>query len=72
MYKTLDDLCKAILDYTKEFEVNEWPSLKGHIEVVKFKYLSKVYFDALNNPPEGIIGVGAITYAECMLIAAQE
>ena len=72
MYKTLDDLCRAVLDYTKEYEENEWPNLKEHIEVIKFRRLSKVYFDALNNPPEGVIGVGAITYAEDMLIAAQE
>lgn len=33
--------------------------------------LVKVYFDALRNPPEGIIGVGAITYAEQQLLIAQ-
>ena len=33
--------------------------------------LVAVYFDALHNPPEGIIGVGAITYAEQCLVAAQ-
>jgi len=33
--------------------------------------LIKVYFDALNNPPLGVIGVGAITYAEDALIAYQ-
>ena len=33
--------------------------------------LIKTYFDAFNNPPAGIIGVGAITYAQDMLIAAQ-
>ena len=31
-----------------------------------------VYFDAMHNPPDGVIGVGAITYAEQMLIAAQQ
>lgn len=30
-----------------------------------------VYNTALNNPPEGIIGVGAITYAEKALAAFQ-
>lgn len=30
-----------------------------------------VYNTALNNPPEGIIGVGAITYAEKALSAFQ-
>jgi hypothetical protein len=33
--------------------------------------LVNLYFDALYNPPEGVIGVGAITYAERQLILAQ-
>jgi hypothetical protein len=33
--------------------------------------LAKVYFNALNNPPEGVIGVGAITYAEQQMLIAQ-
>ena len=33
--------------------------------------LAKVYFNALHNPPEGIIGVGAITYAEQQMLIAQ-
>ena len=33
--------------------------------------LIKVYFDALENPPLGVIGVGAITYAENTLVAYQ-
>lgn len=71
MYKTLDDLCKAIVDFTDKFQADEWPSLKDHTEVAYFRYLSKVYFDALNNPPEGVIGVGKITYAEKQLVLAQ-
>ena len=34
--------------------------------------LFHVYNSALNNPPEGVIGVGAITYAESELLAFQE
>ena len=34
--------------------------------------LVNVYYDALNNPPEGVIGVGAITYAEQKLMEAQQ
>lgn len=34
--------------------------------------LVEVYYDALNNPPEGVIGVGAITYAEQKLVEAQQ
>jgi hypothetical protein len=33
--------------------------------------LIRVYFDALHNPPPGVIGVGAITYAQDCLVAAQ-
>lgn len=33
--------------------------------------LTKAYWDAYHNPPEGVIGVGAITYAQEALIAAQ-
>lgn len=34
--------------------------------------LVTVYYDALNNPPEGVIGVGAVTYAEQKLVEAQK
>ena len=34
--------------------------------------LFHVYNTALNNPPAGVIGVGAITYAEQELIAFQK
>lgn len=37
----------------------------------KLNALFKVYFDALHNPPLGVIGVGCITYAEDALIAYQ-
>lgn len=48
-----------------------WDSLdKG--EQDKVARLCKVYFDALQNPPEGVIGVGSITYAEDQLMSAQE
>ena len=61
MYKNFDELCAAV------FELDT-----GDIEGgVKMRRLFSVYFDAMDNPPEGIIGVGAITYAEQMLIAEQ-
>jgi len=40
-------------------------------DTTKLKALFKVYNDALRNPPKGIIGVGAITYAEDALHAYQ-
>ena len=40
-------------------------------QMEKLNTLFEVYTDALYNPPIGIIGVGAITYAENALIAFQ-
>ncbi len=40
-------------------------------EVAALQRLVQIYFDALHNPPEGVIGVGAITYAQEQLVAAQ-
>ena len=37
----------------------------------RLKNLIGVYFDALENPPLGVIGVGAVTYAEQALIDYQ-
>jgi hypothetical protein len=39
--------------------------------VAKYRQLIAVYFDALNNPPQFVIGVGAISYAQEMLVNAQ-
>ena len=38
----------------------------------RWRDLFYVYNTALNNPPEGVIGVGAITYAEQELAKYQE
>lgn len=48
-----------------------WASLSEG-EKDTLKDLVDVYFAALNNPPEFVIGVGAITYAEQQLVLAQE
>ena len=40
-------------------------------QVTELGRLTKIYWDAYHNPPEGVIGVGAITYAQEALIAAQ-
>lgn len=42
---------------------------KAQIEI--FRRLVAVYMEASQNPPDGVIGVGVITYAESALIAAQ-
>jgi len=48
-----------------------WASLSKQ-DQDNLKNLVKIYFDALYNPPLGVIGVGAITYAEQQLLLAQE
>ena len=61
-YKNLKELAAAAMDV----------DLK---DVEKTRYIGNlisVYFDAEKNPPEGVIGVGAISYAEYHLIKAQE
>ena len=71
-YKTVDDLTQALVDYTEQFCVEEWPYLMTAKEVREFNRLLSVYRDAYNNPPSGVIGVGKITYAEQKMIEAQE
>lgn len=63
--RNLDELCIATsaLDLTNESKAWE--------QIAALRALVKIYFDSLNNPPLGVIGVGAITYAEQQLIAAQ-
>ena len=40
-------------------------------QIETFRRLVAVYMNASNNPPDGVIGVGIITYAEDALISAQ-
>jgi hypothetical protein len=40
-------------------------------QVETFRRLLNVYMTASHNPPDGVVGVGIITYAEQQLIAAQ-
>ena len=56
------DLAKLAesIDVTNQTAKNQW------------RDLFHVYNTALNNPPEGVIGVGAITYAEQALAAFQK
>lgn len=61
-YKNLDDICEG---------VSVWSLMndEGH---AKLKKCIKVYWDAYYDPPEGVVGVGRITYAEQQLVLAQE
>ena len=61
-YKNLKELAAAAMDI----------DLKDTKQTQYMAGLIRVYFDAEKNPPEGVIGVGAITYAQQQLIKAQE
>lgn len=40
-------------------------------QIERFRRLIRVYMDASQNPPDGVVGVGVITYAEAALVSAQ-
>jgi hypothetical protein len=60
IYTDLASLSRAMLDCDMEDD-----------SVALLRRLYHVYFDALHNPPQFVIGVGAITYAQEMLVNAQ-
>ena len=65
MYNDIKDLAKAIVDQDDAL------SFTGTLEGQEWKRLYVVYNNALSNPPVGVIGVGAISYAEGKLKEAQ-
>ena len=69
MIRTFDELCGVIANEMKGMETEE--EIRNSAELMRLAELAHAYLDAEGNPPEGIIGVGAITYAEQMLQAAQ-
>ena len=79
MFKTLGDLNFALLAQVQacadavgdNYEaMKEWH--KNNEETQHLQKLWDVYFKAFDNPPKGVIGVGAITFAEQKLIEAQQ
>ena len=40
-------------------------------QIERFRRLLRIYMDASQNPPDGVIGVGIITHAEAALVSAQ-
>ena len=62
MYRNLDDLMERVPMF-KTMTHEEQNELIG---------LVKLYWNSYYNSPEGIIGVGKITYAEQQLVLAQE
>jgi hypothetical protein len=61
IYTSLRELAEALdtLDMTDAAQVET------------YRRLIKVYMTASHSPPDGVVGVGIITYAEQQLIAAQ-
>jgi hypothetical protein len=61
IYTDIEALAQAVMQI----------DLSDDEQVSKIRHLVRTYWDAYHNPPEGIIGVGAITYAQDALIEAQ-
>lgn len=51
-------------------ENKAWADADPDTQLIRRLY--QVYTDAMANPPEGVIGVGIITYAEQKMVEAQE
>ena len=60
-YASLSELAQAIdqIDMTDTDQIE------------RFRRLIRVYMTATENPPDGVVGVGIITYAEAALVSAQ-
>jgi hypothetical protein len=69
IYETRDDILRAYLNW---LEAQPGPVKGDEPELKRLSYLLQVYHQAQANPPEGVIGVGAITYAEHKLREAQQ
>ena len=74
IYRTLDDLSVALHEAMQgmpdDASAGAW--LAGNEDVVRLSALARVYFKALHSPPDGVIGVEAVTYAENKLVDFQQ
>jgi hypothetical protein len=69
IYKDRDELLRGYLDLLQS---RPTPIPPNDPEVMRFSQLMSIYFEAQLNPPEGVIGVGIITYAQQKLVEAQQ
>ena len=66
------DRVELLRGYLNWLESLNSPVKGDEPELERFSYLLQVYYQAQENPPEGVVGVGAITYAEQKLVEAQQ
>ena len=69
IYRDQGELLRGYLDWLESLHS---PVKGDEPELERFRYLLKVYHEAQANPPDGVIGVGTITYAEHKLVEAQQ
>ena len=77
IYRNLKELLNAYLDIMDKKHICDdiemfSAGVNGDAEFLRIKGLMKIYNDAERNPPEGVIGVGAISYAEFVLQMVQK
>ena len=60
-YASLSELAMA-LDHIDRTDTDQ---------IERFRLLLRIYMDASQNPPDGVVGVGIITHAEAALVSAQ-
>lgn len=60
-YASLSELAQA-LDHIDMTDTDQ---------IERFRRLLRIYMDASQNPPDGVVGVGIITHAEDALVSAQ-
>jgi len=76
IYRNFQELLDAMLSVMDRHNCDDLAMfaerLSWDAEYLRLKGLSQVYNDAERNPPKGVIGVGAISYAEFILQEAQK
>tara|TARA_R110002096_G_C14418624_1_gene708927 strand:+ start:679 stop:879 length:201 start_codon:yes stop_codon:yes gene_type:complete len=63
---------KPVFTFSDLVSLAESINLNDEAAKNQWRDMFHVYNTALNNPPLGVIGVGAITYAEQALVAFQK
>lgn len=76
IYRNFKELLNASLDIMDKHICDDISVFAERInsdaDFVRLKELLRIYNDAERNPPDGVIGVGAISYAEFVLQVVQK